>query len=297
MRTQQRLTEAYASARIEPFDDESRLVFMSDCHRGTGGLADEFGRNENTYLHALGHYYRNGFTYVEVGDGDELWENREFKHIKDAHYDVFTTIKHFFDEGRFILLWGNHNNYLRDPEYVREHLYTYYHDHQQKTYEFLDGIEPVEALVLRHAVTGQEILVVHGHQGDFANDQAWFLTAFSLKYYWQHLHALGVQNPASPARNAAKRHKIERNFSKWIAEHRMAVICGHTHRFKYPREGELPYFNSGSCIYPASLTAIELEAGEIRIVRWRIVAGPDGVLHVERQLLRGPDPVAKFDPR
>lgn len=297
MRTQQRLSEAYRNARVEPFDDESKIVFMSDCHRGTGGLADEFARNENTYLHALGHYYRNGYTYVEVGDGDELWEHRQFKLIKDAHYDVFTAIKNLFDDGRFILLWGNHNNYLRDPEYVKENLYTYYYDHGQKTYDFLNGIEPVEALVLRHAVTGQEILVIHGHQGDFANDQAWFLTAFSLKYYWQHLHALGVQNPASPARNAMKRHKIERNFSKWIAEHRTALICGHTHRFKYPREGEPPYFNSGSCIYPTSATAIELEAGEIRIVRWRIVAAPDGVLRVERQLLRGPDPVAKFDLR
>lgn len=94
-----------------------------------------------------------------------------------------------------------------------------------------------------------------------------------------------------------KRHKIERNFSKWIAEHRTALICGHTHRFKYPREGEPPYFNSGSCIYPTNITAIEVEAGEIRIARWRVVAGPDGALRVERQLLRGPDPVATFDLR
>ena len=75
MRTQQRLTEAYEQARVVTFDDESRFVFISDCHRGTGSLADEFTRNENSYVHALDHYYANGFTYVEVGDGDELWEH------------------------------------------------------------------------------------------------------------------------------------------------------------------------------------------------------------------------------
>ena len=72
VRTQQRLDGAYRSARVELFDDASKMVFMSDCHRGTGGLADEFQRNENAYLHALSHYYDHGFTYVEVGDGDEL---------------------------------------------------------------------------------------------------------------------------------------------------------------------------------------------------------------------------------
>ena len=59
----------------------------------------------------------------------------------------------------------------------------------------------------------------------------------------------------------------------------------------------MPYFNSGSCIYPTNITAIEIEDGEIRIVRWRVVAQPDGVLRVERQLLRGPDAVATFDLR
>lgn len=297
MRTQKRLTEAYEKARIVPFTDDSNFVFISDCHRGIGSLADEFTRNENSYVRALNHYYANGFTYVEVGDGDELWEHSHFKHIKDAHYDSFDALKRFNLDDRFILIWGNHNNFLRDPEYVRENLHVYRDEYAGSTHDFLPGIEPCEALVLRHEVTGQEIVVLHGHQGDFANDQAWWPTMLGLRYFWRHVHAVGGRNPASPAKNAYKRHKIERHYTKWIQRHKRALICGHTHRFKFPREGEQPYFNAGSCVYPTKLTAIELTQGTIALVRWRVVADARGSLRVAREVLSGPDPIAGFDTR
>jgi hypothetical protein len=28
---------------------------------------------------ALDHYWREGFTYIEGGDGDELWEHKDFR--------------------------------------------------------------------------------------------------------------------------------------------------------------------------------------------------------------------------
>lgn len=297
MWTDRRLTEAYRSARVERLDDDSRYVFISDCHRGDGSLSDEFARNQNIYIHALDHYYQNGFVYVEVGDGDELWEHRHFKHVKEAHFEVFEIIKRFFDDDRLILLWGNHNNYLRDPSYVQRNYFVYYDEQTETTHDFMVGVEPREALVLKHDTTGQEIFVVHGHQGDFSNDQAWLPTMISVKYFWHYMHAFGLHNPASPVRNAYKRHKIEKNFSKWIVEHRTALICGHTHRLKYPRSTEPPYFNTGSCIYPSSVTAIEIEGGHILLARWRIRVNADGILQVERDVVRGPDPLERFDIR
>jgi hypothetical protein len=98
-------------------------------------------------------------------------------------------------------------------------------------------------------------------------------------------------------KNVFKRHRIERNYNKWIQEHKTALICGHTHRFKYPRKNELPYFNSGCCIYPAGITAIEIEDGNIQMVVWRIKVNGEGVLQVKRYLLRGPAPIEKFDIR
>lgn len=297
MRTDQRLTAAYENARVEHLDAHSRYVIMSDCHRGDGSTSDEFVRNENVYLHALGYYLDGGFTYVEAGDGDEMWEHREFKYIKNAHHDVFDAIKRFFDDGRFIVLWGNHNIYLRDRDFVVGNYYHNYDEYSQVTSEFLMGVEPCAALVLRDAETSQEFLVLHGHQGDFANDQAWFATMLTLRYFWKYLHAFGIKNPASPVKNASKRHALEKRYNAWIAKHRTALICGHTHRLRFPRTGEPPYFNAGSSIHPTSVTAIEIVERTIQAVRWRVVASDDGVLRIDRDVIRGPEPIAKFDIR
>ncbi|MHB9003014.1 MAG: metallophosphoesterase family protein [Coriobacteriia bacterium] len=293
MRTDQRLTEAYENARVVPLDATSRFVFMSDCHRGDGSLSDDFTRNQNIYLHALEHYFAHGYAYVEVGDGDELWEH-DIRHIKNAHYQVYETIRKFAAQERFIMIWGNHNAQIRRRDYVEKNYYTYFDAHTQESTDFLRGVEPCEAIVLRDASSGWEALVLHGHQGDFLNDQAWFLTMLSVKYFWRFLHAFGIRNPASPVKNVPKRHKIEKNFNKWITRHKRALICGHTHRFKYPRVNDVPYFNTGNCIYPTSISGIEIAHGMIQLVRWQVRVSPDGVLRVERDVLRGPQPLEAF---
>ncbi|HEX5351280.1 MAG TPA: hypothetical protein VFW58_06615, partial [Trichococcus sp.] len=75
------------------------------------------------------------------------------------------------------------------------------------------------------------------------------------------------------------------------------LICGHTHRFKYPKTKDLPYFNSGCCIYPTSITAIEITGGQIQLVRWKTRVNEDGLLQIKREVMRGPDPIGKFDIR
>jgi len=297
MQTDKRLTRAYEKARVLPFDKDSKFIFFSDCHRGDASLSDEFSRNQNLFIHALDYYYHRGFTYIEVGDGDELWEHHRFRHIKKAHYDVFKRIKRFFDDDRLYILYGNHNIYLKNPDYVKKHYFHYYDDCNEETYEFLEGLEPLEALVLKSQESGQEFFVVHGHQGDLVNDQLWFFSMLSLKYFWRFLHAFGIRNPASPVKNAHKRHKIERNYSKWIQKHRHGLICGHTHRVKYPRTRDLPYFNTGSCIYPARITGLEMINATLQMVQWRIMVTSTGVLQVKREIIRGPEPVGKFDIR
>lgn len=297
MRTDERLDRAYDSARIEIVDGGSRYVIVSDCHRADGSLADEFTRNRHSFRHALEHYFDAGFTYVEAGDGDELWEHSDYRHIKDAHTDEFRQMKRFHDEGRLVRLWGNHDNHLRDPAFVEANLYTYYDEYTQAAEDLFPGLEPCEALVLRDRETGQEFMVVHGHQGDFANDQAWYFTMLSARFFWRHLHAIGVRNPVSPVKNAWKRHKLETNYDEWIARSRRALVCGHTHRTKFPRPGELPYFNAGSCVYPTSISAIEIAERSVSLVKWMVMANAEGELEVERRVLAGPKPLSDFDIR
>ena len=212
MRTEQRLTEVYKEARVEYFDENSKYVFFSDCHRSNGSHSDEFLRNRNNYLFALEYYYKNGFTYVEAGDGDELWEHPHFRDIKNAHTDMFDVLKRFFYEDRLIMIYGNHNIYLKNQKYIESNYYTYYNNDTEITCDFMKGLKPCEGLVLKHRNTQQEILVVHGHQGDFSNDQFWFPSMLTLKYFWRFLHAVGAKLPSSPVGNLNKRHKIEKNY-------------------------------------------------------------------------------------
>ena len=104
-----------------------------------------------------------------------------------------------------------------------------------------------------------------------------------------------MKTPASPVRNSFERHKVERNYVKWIRLNRIALICGHTHREKFPRDGELPYFNSGSCVYPSHITGLEITGDAITLVRWRVDANEDGLLQVARRVIAGPTPLASFD--
>lgn len=297
MQTDKRLTAAYKNAKLEYFDESSKYIFFSDVHRGDDSVSDEYSRNQNVYLHALNYYYNQGFVYVEVGDGDELWEYTDFKHIRVAHTDTFIVLKKFFDERRLIMLYGNHNIYLKKQHYVDNNYFTFYDEYKQERVELFRELRPIEALVLKHQETDQEILVVHGHQGDFMNDQGWRISMLLLRYFWRFMHVVGFENPASPARNLYKRHKVEKAYNKWIEKHKMMLICGHTHRQKFPKNGELPYFNTGCCIRTRGITGIEIENSEITMVEWRIVADDRGIVKIERIVARGPEPIDRYDCR
>lgn len=295
MFTDKRLTNAYKSAKIEYFDKSSRYIIFSDAHRGDDSVSDEFSRNQNIFSHALDYYYAHGYVYVEAGDGDELWEHARFKHIRLAHSDVFLTLKRFYDKNRLIFLYGNHNIFLRSKMYVRHNFYDFYDEYKQGNYDLFRGIIPYQALVLKDKTSGQEILIVHGHQGDLMNDQLWIVSMLMLRYFWRFMHLVGFQNPASPAKNLYKRHRIEKNYKKWIRRHKMMLICGHTHRPKFPKKNELPYFNSGCCIHTKGLTGIEISEGNIMMVDWRIRADEVGVLRIERHVMRGPESIKRYN--
>ncbi len=69
---QRRLDHILKHAPELPFDDCSKIILLSDAHRGDRGVHDEFAPNEDLFVHALSHYAASGFTYIELGDGDDL---------------------------------------------------------------------------------------------------------------------------------------------------------------------------------------------------------------------------------
>ncbi|WP_276929793.1 metallophosphoesterase family protein [Herbinix luporum] len=295
MNTEKRLTKAYKEATIEYFDKDSKYVIFSDTHRGDDSVSDEFARNQVIFLHVLNYYNKNGYIYVEAGDGDELWEHKNFNHIRLAHKDIFIVLKKFYEAGRLRMLYGNHNIYLKNKKYVEKNYHQFYDEYNQKKVNLFQGIKPMEALVLKHRITKQEILIVHGHQGDLINDQFWYISMILLRYFWRFLHIVGFENPSSPARNLYKRHKVEKNYNKWIKKHKIMLICGHTHRIKFPKKNDLPYFNTGCCINTRGIPGIEIVDDTILMVDWRVKADENGNMRIERTIVRGPEPIERYN--
>jgi len=261
MFTQKKLTSLFNNATRIPFNDDSKMVFMSDAHRGEGGVADEFARNQNIFLHALDHYSENGFTFFEIGDGEELWENRHMIRIKETYHEIYDMFESMKDKRRFFRIFGNHDKSNRKL-----------------------GIP--EALVLQHSSnSNQHIFLTHGHQGDLINDQLWWLGRFLVRYIWKPLQLTGFADPTRPARNFKKKNKISFRLSKWANKNRLLSIFGHTHRPTMNGPEKSFYVNCGSGIHPEAITGVEIENCQISLITWKIRPCNKGILHVTRSVL------------
>ena len=289
MSSQKRITRAYDTAPRVTFNDESKFIIFSDCHRGDNSFADDFANNRNIYFHALRYYYNNDYTYCELGDGDELWENLEFKSILDAHKNVFNLLKLFFEEGRLYRLLGNHDMVYRNKKYVAKNLHTYLDKVTNTLKPLFPGITFTEGLVLEHEQTGQELFMMHGHQADWWNYRGWKFNRFMVRVLWRQLQIFGIGDPTSPAKNYKELIKVERRIKKWIiANNKVITITGHTHRPRFPEPNEIPLFNDGSCVHPRSITGLEIEKGSISLIKWQVETTEDGTLKIVRKLLEGP---------
>ncbi len=295
MSSQKRLSRAFKNAQIIPFDDRSKFILFSDCHRGDNSFADEFANNRNIYFHALRHYYNKGFDYCELGDGDELWEHRTFEPLFEAHKNVYMLMKQYHEEGRLHLIYGNHDMVYKNPAYVQKHLKTYYDPKDEKERILFENLKFDEAIVLKHQQTGQQIFLTHGHQADFMNYHGWRFQRFMVRVLWKPLQVWGIADPTSPARNNKELIKVEKRIKRWMLKSKLVMtIVGHTHRPRFPEPGEIPFFNDGSCVHPRSITGIEIEEGLISLIKWQIATKEDGTLQVVRILLEGPQKLIDY---
>ncbi len=295
MSSDKRLSNAYKRAKTIAFDDSSKFILFSDCHRGDNSFADEFANNRNIYYHALKHYFNNGFQYCELGDGDELWENLSFEPIFEAHKNIYMLMKRFHAENRLHMIFGNHDMVYRNPAYVKKYLFTYFEPKEGKETGLLDQIQFHEAILLKHSKNGQELFLTHGHQADFMNYHGWRFNRFLVRVLWKPLQVWGIADPTSPARNHRELIKVERRIKKWILKNKLLItIAGHTHRPRFPEPGDIPFFNDGSCVHPRSITGIEIVHGSISLIKWQIATKEDGTLQIVRVLLEGPQQLSDY---
>ncbi len=288
MSTESRLNKLFRTSPVIPCDCLSRFVIMSDCHRGTGNWGDNFLKNQNIYSAALHYYYDNDYTYIELGDGDELWENRDMKEIVAIHSDIFELLSHFYREKRLYMLYGNHDLAKKKQRLLRCCCDDYYCESQCCRLPLMPGLCVHEGLILKNRVNGRNIFLVHGHQGDILNDTLWRFSRFLVRYIWRPLELFALNDPTSAAKNNTKKSAVEQRLSAWSAKHSQMLIAGHTHRPVFPEDEASCYFNCGSCVHPHCITALEICDNQITLVKWLVQSRPDSSLYIRREPIAGP---------
>lgn len=282
------------NADIIEYNNSSKFVMMSDCHRGDGNLGDNFFKNQDIYYYALKYYYKNNYTYIELGDGDELWEVSKITDIMETYSNIFDILSEFHKKKRLYFIYGNHDMVKKNNKFVEHKCRSYFNRDKEKNISLFENIKIHEALVLKEKERDNNILLIHGHQGDFINYKLWRVTRFFVRYIWRMLEIYGVNDPTSAAKNYKRKKSIEKKFIEWAKERKTLVVVGHTHRPMFPEVGEVPYFNDGSCIHPRCITAIEINNGCIQLVKWCISAREDGTLAIIRSVLSGPRKIRDY---
>lgn len=279
-----RISEAFQDALILPLKEESKYILMSDCHRGTGNANDNFLKNEFLYLAALEYYFQRRFTYIELGDGDELWENRSLGQVKEVHRQSFEMLSRYYARGCLYALYGNHDMVKKELRFTKRYYQNYYCDQRMQEFSLCPGIRFYEGAILKDGKRQRDIYLIHGHQADPLNSTFWKLSRFLVRYVWKPLEKLGILDPTSAAKNYTKKKRSEEILAKWARENRHLLIAGHTH---HPMTGtkESPYFNTGSCVHPGGITGIEIENRCMTLVKWKLAVREDMSLYAAREQL------------
>jgi UDP-2,3-diacylglucosamine pyrophosphatase LpxH len=292
---QQIISNSYKKAVKFPINTSSKIILFSDVHRGNNSYADDFAHNRNVYLHALKSYYDADFTYFELGDGFELWENNDFTEIFNSYKTTLLLLKRFYEEKRLHFLWGNHDMVFRKQKKVKKYFNAYFDKKSNTTKDFLKDLVINESIILELESVKKNILLIHGHQADFFNYVLWKLSRFLVRILWKPLQIIGIKDPTSPAKNYKELLKVEKRLKKWIlANNNQMVIAGHTHRPRFPKPNELPYFNDGSCVHPHAITGIEIEKLQISLIKWHTMTKEDGTLQIVKSILDGPQSLLEY---
>lgn len=203
-----------------PLDGAPPLIIFSDLHKGARNQADDFLPCEQTYLTALDHYYDKGYALLVLGDAEELWEERVEKVI-EAYGNVLRSEARFHP-GRYLRIFGNHDDNWEDPAQVKRYLHPFFPDLEVRSSYLLRYNDPKDG--------DGEILLTHGHQGSLESD---LFSGFSRRFLplYREFQKLTGFGRTSLSDNACLRGHWESMHYNWVSQHqRLVMVAGHTHR-------------------------------------------------------------------
>lgn len=211
-----RLTELYNSTdqnvKKLPINTNTKYALFSDLHLGDGGNSDLFRDNEDTMIFALEYYKNNGYSIILLGDIEELWQFN-FIEIHDRYDKSIYGLLRSFKGNKVYRIFGNHDEDWKRPP--------------TDPILFNENIQhgAPEAIKL-----GNDIFLVHGHQGDKTCDRKTWESRY-LARKGKPLVSIGkvfgVSNrSATKSQIPGNREKL---YYDWAIENEVFLICGHTH--------------------------------------------------------------------
>jgi len=200
-----------------------KWILFSDLHKGAKNGADDFRRCEGHYVTALNHYFENGYSLCVMGDAEELWEEFPGRVIQNNNAS-FAAEKRFHDEGRYMRLWGNHDDIWSNSKTVQRLLQPLYGQRH------LD----VPESILLEAKDGNEtlgkILLIHGHQGTQNEGRNNDFSKWILHNIWRPIQVLTGFSCNTPARDWRLRRDRDKIIYHWVTNRPgLVLIAGHTH--------------------------------------------------------------------
>lgn len=282
-----------------------KYIIFSDQHKGVKDGADDFRNAEPVYLSALDYYFKENYFYINLGDSEELWENKIFN-VSLKNKANFEKEKLFIDAQRYIKIFGNHDVFWRNDPLSALMLKLIF----GTTFPIYEG-----ALLKCKTEKGAlDFFLTHGHQGDNMSDGNWF-SAWFIANVWAPLQSYLDINSNTPSNSSDLKTKHNSMMYDWSATQKhLVLITGHTHqpvfnslthlerlylrlymakqkgnadeikafenelinrKMEYP-SAEIDfskiknsYFNTGCCCFSdGDITGIEIDTTHIRLIKW-----------------------------
>ena len=260
-----------------------KFIIFSDHHKGNRDYGDDFSNNESNYLAALDYYLLNRFTYINLGDSEELWKYTP-EQVISKNIKVFRAEAKFQEHGKYYKFFGNHDitwkNKLDVDKWFRD--------------IFSLPLPVWEGILLRTNVNNRplSIFLTHGHQGDKMSDNN-SLSTWMVAHVWRPVQRYLQINVNTPAKDLQLRDRHNIMMYEWSShKENLLLITGHTHkpvfasgRYSDHESNKIDetvsdgkkinfkpsYFNSGCCCYnDGDITGIEIDSGKISLVKWHL---------------------------
>ncbi len=206
-----RMKDHFARAKKIDFDpDNAKFIIVSDSHKWDRGETDFFKAVEPIYLQALDYYNSNGFTLVLLGDIEEGAADL-FQHVLSKYQDTFAKERQFSPD-RYFRVYGNHDHDWKKDDVRRK----------------LDAIMGRPIPAYPSLLLGDQIFIVHGHEGDLFSDELHEFSQIALRLFKRLFERLSGKKP-STAENSERRSRRAQLLYEWGKINKKIIIAGHTH--------------------------------------------------------------------